>query len=300
VDWDDLKVVLAIAREGSVTAAARALGISQPTASRRLDSFERKLGIDLFERGVDGTILTSLGASVLTELKEMEEAALRIERRLAARDTGLAGRILVTSLDWLGDHLIAPAAADFGATHPLVDVHLINESRLFNLSRREADIALRFGSFKQQDLVVQRIADVTYSLYASQAYIDRYGMPDFGEGCNGHYVTLLYDEAGCVVYREWMKKLASSATVALRSNGLQSQLTVVEAGAALAVLPRIVAEDRKDLVRITTPLPDPTQSIQMGVHYDLRETPRIRSFMDFITVNLRSRIKQFNARVDRH
>src|SRR3546814_17449425 len=105
----------------------------------------------------------------------MEDGALTIERRSASRESGLQGPITLTSLDWLGDHVVAPIAGGFGALHPLVTIALINDTRLFNLSRRDADIAFRFGSFDQEELVLRKVAYVRYGLYASQDYLDKRG-----------------------------------------------------------------------------------------------------------------------------
>src|SRR3546814_19769693 len=109
----------------------------------------------------------------------MEDGALTIERRIASRETGLQGPITLTSLDWLGDHVVAPIAGSFGALHPLVTIDLINDTRLFNLSRRDADIALRFGSFDQEDLVSRKVTDFTYGTYASQVYHSKWGRANF-------------------------------------------------------------------------------------------------------------------------
>src|SRR5262245_3813975 len=139
VDWDDLKLVLAIARHGSLSSAARALGTTQPTVSRRLDGLERRMGAKLFERAVNGLLPSALCAALLQPLGEMEIAAQAVERRVAARDTGLEGRITLTSLAWFGDDVLAPLLARFGALHRSVTIELVNDPRLFNLARREAD-----------------------------------------------------------------------------------------------------------------------------------------------------------------
>ena len=150
MDWNDLKIALAVARHGSLSAAARALGTTQPTVSRRLAGFERKTGVKLFERGKDGLTPTQLGAALTDGLDLMDEGALAVERRIASRDTGLQGPITVTSLDWLGEHIIAPIAARFGRLHPLVQIELLNDTRVFNISRWDADVAFRFGTFEQE------------------------------------------------------------------------------------------------------------------------------------------------------
>lgn len=147
MDWDDLRIAPAVAQHGSLSAAARALRTTQPTVSRRLDQLERRIGVRLFERGPNGLAPTPLCTALVEGLQRMEEGALAVERRIAARDTGPQGPIAVTSLNWLGDYVVAPIMAKFGQRHPLVSTEPVNDGRLFNLSRREADIALRFRAF---------------------------------------------------------------------------------------------------------------------------------------------------------
>ena len=174
MDWDDLKIAHAIARRGSLSAAARALGTTQPTVSRRLSALERRIGVKLFERGAAGLSPSKLCAVLIESLDQMEEQAHAVERRIAARDTGLQGAITVTSLAWFGDDVLAPLLARFCARHKLVTVDLINDPRRFNLFRREADVAVRIGMFDRDELVERKVADVSYGLYASPRYLHRY------------------------------------------------------------------------------------------------------------------------------
>ncbi|MFC4170521.1 LysR family transcriptional regulator [Microvirga sp. GCM10011540] len=294
MDWDDLKIVLAIARHGSITAAAKALGTTQPTVSRRLDAFEKRLKVKLFERNSVGLALTNLGSALLDDLSRMEENALAIERRVASHDASLEGAIVITSLDWLGDYLISPVAAQFAVRHPLVDVELLNDTRPYSLSRREADIAFRFGSFEQENLILRKVAEATYGLYASQAYIAQFGLPGFEFGCKGHTVASLYNHASHVSYTSWLKRLAPNARVALRSNGLSSHLSIAENGIAMVVLPRFIGDQRRTLQHIAVPLPEPQQAIYLGVHPDMRDAPRIRAFIDFAVGEFRALIDVLN------
>src|SRR5512132_2448223 len=171
MDWDDLKIAHAVARHGSLSAAARVLGTTQPTVSRRLSALELRIGVKLFEREAGGLTPGPLCNVLLESLDNMEELAQAVERRIAARDTGLRGTMTLTSLAWFGDDVLAPLLARFCARHPFVTVNLINDPRRFNLSRREADIAVRIGNFDQEDLVERKVAEVSYGLYASQSYL---------------------------------------------------------------------------------------------------------------------------------
>lgn len=295
MDWDDLKIALAIARSGSLNAAAKALGTTQPTVSRRLDALERDIGAKLFERQVAGLAPTPLCQALLESLDQMAELAQAIERRIAARDTGLQGRITVTSLAWFGDNILAPLLARFSAMHKLVTIDLVNDPRLFNLSRREADIALRMpGSFEQEDLVERKVAEFSYGLYASLAYLNRHGHPNFAEGCAGHRVVSLVESSVRVLHIEWLRQIAPQAHVVLRTNGLQSHIAAVEASEAMAVLPRILGDRISTLKRLETPLPEPVQPVKLGVHADMRDTPRIRALIDFLVRELKALAAELN------
>jgi len=294
MDWDDLKIAFAVARHGSLSAAARALRTTQPTVSRRLDGLERRIGVKLFERSAGGLSPTPLCAALLDGLQRMEEGALSVERRIAARDTGLQGAISVTSLDWLGDQIIAPIMARFGARHPLVTLELLNEPRVFNLSRREADVAFRFAPFEQEDLIERKVAEIGYGLYAAPAYLDRRGAPDFAAGCAGQAVVTMYDFASRAPQAAWLRAIAPQAQVILRTSGLISQMAAAETGAAMAVLPRLLGDGRPGLCRIEAPLPAPVHIVRMGVHADLRDSPRIRAFIDFTVAELKAWARALN------
>jgi DNA-binding transcriptional LysR family regulator len=295
VDWDSLKIAHAIARHGSLNAAARALGTTQPTVSRRLDGLERQIGEKLFERGVSGLSPTPLCTALIESLNQMEDSARAVERRIAARDTGLQGSITVTTLAWFGDDVLAPLLVRFGSRHKLVSINLVNDPRLFNLSRREADIALRIpGLFDQEDLVVRKVADISYGLYASVGYLDRYGHPDFDKGCAGHTVTSLVDSPVQVVPIEWLQEIAPRAHVALKTNGIQSHIAAVEAGEAMAVLPRIQGDRRPALKRLEPPLPGPVQSVKLGVHSDMRNSPRVRTLIEFLVRELKAQARELH------
>ena len=294
MDWDDLKIAHAIARRGSLSAAARALGTTQPTVSRRLSALEGRIGVKLFERGAAGLSPSKLCAVLIESLDQMEEQAQAVERRIAARDTGLQGAITVTSLAWFGDDILAPLLARFCARHRLVTVDLINDPRRFNLFRREADVAVRIGMFDRDELVERKVADVSYGLYASPRYLHRYGRPDFAKQCAGHRVASLCESPAKVVHTEWLKAIASRAHVVLRTNGIQSHVAAVGAGEAIAVLPRVMGDRQPEFVRIEPPLPEPFQPVKIGVHADMRDTPRIRSLIDFLVRELKARTAELN------
>lgn len=282
IDWDDLKTVLAIARHGTLSAAARALGTSQPTVGRRLEALEQRLGAKLFDREAIGLRATALGHSLLEGLEQMDSGASAVQRQVAARDTGLSGEIRVTSLDWLGEEVVAPMLARFGTMHPGLEIELSNDTRVYNLARREADLALRFGAFTQENLIERRVADVAYALYASDDYLQRHGRPEPGDGFAGHALAYLDRAAGEVPHEQWLPPLAHSARTVLRCNGLRAHLAAVRTGAAMAVLPCLLGEREPSLQRVALAQAMPLRPVRLGFHSDLRDTPRIRALVDFM------------------
>lgn len=281
INWDDLKVALAIARHGTLSAAARALGTTQPTVSRRLDALEQRLQAKLFDRDAGGLRPTALARSLLDGLEQMDAGALSVQRQVAARDTGLSGEILVTSLDWLGDEVIAPMLARFGALHPGVLVELINGTQVFNLARREADLAFRFGGFAQENLVERRVGEVAYALYAAEAYLQQHGLPEIADGFDGHRLVYLDRAAGEVPHEAWLQPLAKHARTVLHVNGLRAHLAAARDGVAMAVLPCLLADREPQLRRVELPHQMPVRSVRVGFHSDMRETPRIRALIDY-------------------
>jgi DNA-binding transcriptional LysR family regulator len=150
------------------------------------------------------------------------------------------------------------------------------------------------------------LAEVSYGLYASAGYLNRHGHPNFADGCAGHLVTSLIDSPVNVVHIEWLKAIARCAHVVVRTNGIQSHIATAEAGEAMAVLPRVLADRRSSLLRLKPSLPEPSQPVKLGVHADTRRSPRIRALIDFLVLELKARSVELNpggtvrSRADRH
>jgi DNA-binding transcriptional LysR family regulator len=276
----------------SLSAAARASGSTQPTISRRLDAFEARIGVRLFDRRPTGLIPTSLCLALIEGLDAMERSAIDVEQRIAARDAGLQGPIVVTSVDWFGEHILAPILTRFCIQHPLVSISLVNDGRQFNLSKGEADLAIRFGKFVQDDLFERKITDILYDVYASKVYVAEFGLPDFSIGCAGHKVAALTELPGRPTLGGWLAALAKE--VALHANTIGALYAAVEAGTAIATLPRVLADRRPDFVRLDTPGEPLLLPVRLGVHSNLRPAPRIRALIDFIADAVAARRAELN------
>src|ERR671922_1825763 len=177
-DWNEPRLVLAVYRTGGLTAAADALGIDHSTAFRRLNSLEKKLGVRLFERLPGGSYqATPAGERMAAAAERMEDEALSLERDITGRDHRLSGRLRVTSSETLAYSRLTRHLAAFRQAHPGIVIELVIDNRVLNLSRREADIALRPARPRENDLWGRKLADVAWTLYAAPAVLKAIGGP---------------------------------------------------------------------------------------------------------------------------
>lgn len=273
LDWDDLRFALALAGAGSLAKAARILGVDHTTVGRRVEAVERSLGTPLFTRTAAGYALTADGARLLDPLRAVEEAVHAVQRAAVPRTGGLTGTVRVTSPETFGATWLAPRLAEFGLAHPHLVVELAASGRVLDLGRGEADIAVRFFRSQPQNLVVRRVGDVRYGLYASPAYLTRH--PYRGD-LAGHRV--LAPPPPCLE-ATWLAALGGTASYL-------SELTIALAAAAavhggITVLPRYLGDGDPRLERLPRP-DEPTEAAWLTVHDDLRDTPRIRALLDFL------------------
>ncbi|MCQ8240054.1 LysR family transcriptional regulator [Rhizosaccharibacter radicis] len=275
VDWDDLRVVLAIAREGSLRGAARVLGQSQPTMGRRLRSFETRLGRPLFQRTADGFLLTDDGSAVLLHAERVEQEVLALDRRLAGQDGQLDGTLRVTSSDWFATHVLAPVLCEFATLQPRVIVETITGNRVLSLSRREADLAFRTMPFDEPEVVSRRLARIEYAAYLSS------GLPHPRAG-DGTGTALITSDTAFAGRPEavWIRRTLPNAHIVSRSSNRDVQAHLCAMGIGLAVLPRPVGDKLDGVERIDLGAEPPLRHAWIGYHRDLGRSKRLRALLD--------------------
>jgi DNA-binding transcriptional LysR family regulator len=276
LDWDDLRFFLAIARHGNLTAAARELRVAQSTVGRRLASLEASLGVRLLHRTPEGYTLTLAGRDVLRQAERVETEALGVERSVGGRDVKLEGAVRVTCTETIAAHILAPGFAAMQRQHPGILVELMPDPRVVSLSMREADIAVRLVRSEQHDLVVRRIGQIAFGLYASPDYLEQHGTPDFEASCPGHRLMTLLDDMEIDPQAQWLSDLAARASLGMQTSSQEALLSAARAGGGLACLARFRADPDPGLRRLKTPLPPPVTEIWLAVHKDSRSTPRVR------------------------
>jgi DNA-binding transcriptional LysR family regulator len=276
----------AIARHRTLSGAARALGVQQSTMGRRLDALEERIGARLLQKTPAGFVLTAAGEAILGNVERIENEALTIERAITGQDVRLEGVVRLTTVESLAVEILPPIIAAFHDKYPGIVLDVITDSRSLSLAQREADVALRLVAFTQHDLAIRKVADFTSGVYASRTYLDRHGVPDFARGAPDHQTLLRSGDGMSVAEMTWFAGLTAKATVALRSNGYYMLAAAAETGMGLACLPRVLG-DTDRLVRLETPSVPPAREVWMGVHNDIRHTPRIRAVTDFLAAGLK-------------
>lgn len=285
--WDDLRFFLAVARHGTLSAAARVLAVTQPTVGRRLAGCEQKLGAQLFERTPTGLALTEVGRAMLPQAEQMETHALYAENLATGRSAGLSGSVRITAAEWAARSLVGPVLGPLLVRHPGLSLELVADARHLSLAKREADVALRASKFTHPDVVQREIAPLGFGLYASDAYLARRGTPDFAAGCVGHTFIEMIDGLANLADYEWLPKLTGKARAVVRTNGREPMATMALAGIGIACLPRFLGDATSGLRRLTTPAVAPPRKLWLGVHRAARGTPRVRTVVTYLIEALR-------------
>ncbi|MGX5666469.1 LysR family transcriptional regulator [Rhizobium daejeonense] len=275
MEWSDVRIFLAVARQGTLGAAGRSLRLSHPTISRRLRALEEATGQTLFQRTSDGYVLTEEGSAVLSIAEHMEESALAIERRLAGDVQKLEGMLRVSSPDWFGAWVLPPVIAEFARVHTHVEMEILTGTRLFSLAQREADVAFRISPFTEADVVQRKLIEMPYGVYAAASRPP----PRAGDGQGCGLVTM-DTSLGAFPDIDWLKSKLPKAKVIVRSNNRNVQAQMSCAGVGIAVLPRPVGDQQANLQRIDLGEDPPTRDIWMGYHRDIRRSARLRAFVD--------------------
>lgn len=286
MNWDDLRYFLVLARRRTLSAAARELKVSQPTVGRRIAALERRIGAKLFVRESGGFSVSSSGSGVLELAEQMEENALSAERHLSGRDQGMRGKVRVTASEWLVTHVLARLTGPLLTLHPDLTIELIADTRHLNLTRREADLALRPRRFEQDSIMQRATGKVGFAVYAAPSYLTARGVPGTGDG-RGHVLISMSDDTGDVA-RDWLNEVFPDALPAVRTNGRDAMVTLAETGVGLACLARIVGDAAPGLQRLSKLPQAPAPTLWLGMHRDTRDTPRVRAVASYLSECLRA------------
>lgn len=276
MNWDDLRVFLAVARASSLSAAAAALGVNQSTVSRRLAAMEADLDTRLIERRADGPLLTASGTELFATATNIEAEVARADRWLAGRNSLLTGRLRITCSDNFLEAFLAPRVAAFAEMHPDIDLDIVTSYQHLSLARREADIAIRTTTTPPETLVGRRLFRFALAVYGARTRYAGAGPPPdpaslswIGWESEGFNRIMIHDHF-------------PAATVRHRTDSLVAQRALARAGLGVAVIGCFAADPDPDLVRVCPgPITENEMDLWILTHPDIRRTARVRAFMRF-------------------
>jgi DNA-binding transcriptional LysR family regulator len=303
LDWSDLRYALAIGRVGSVSAAARQLGVNATTVQRRLDALEKRLGARLFDRARTGYQPTEAGRVVIDQARRMADQADEIERTVLGRDRELTGPLRVTTAFAIMEHLLPQPLAAFSRAYPGIEVEVVENAFLVDLARRhadsagtwsrlEADVALRLSANVAEHLVGRKLGQAQCRIYALR------GARDLPQAITP--LPVLLKEAPWVaferdatsrVYDRWMRQNLEQAQVRVRVDIFNAKAAMLRTGIGVGLLPTFMEARLPELVPVSDPIPEVAVPVWMLTHPDLRQTARVRVFMQHVGDALAERLR---------
>lgn len=281
-DWNRARAFLVTAEEGSLSAAAKALGMAQPTLGRQVDALEEELGVILFERLGRGLTLTPSGHELLSHVRGMGEAASQMSLAATGRSEALEGSICITATEVTAIYDLAPIIAKLRKIHPGVEVEVAASDDSKDLRRREADIAMRNYRPKENDLVARKIGDEVAMLYASAEYIEKYGVPTKLRDLRNHKFV------GFDGSDEMVKQLSSigleisDENITVRAGNHMVHWELTKAGVGIGIMPERVGDLEPKVRSLMPSFRKMAYPVWLVAHRELHTSRRVRTVFDFI------------------
>jgi DNA-binding transcriptional LysR family regulator len=284
LNWDDLRIVLAVAEAGTISGAAAALRISHPTLSRRLRSMEQRLGVRLFERMPSSCLPTEAGEEMRLVAARLRDEIAAVEGRIAGRDKDPRGPVRLTAPDAVSEYLLPGMLAEICREAPDLTIELMVSNQVLSLAQRSADIALRVTDAPDPALRGRRVGTVAMAVYAERALAASGPMDD---GADRPWVG--YDAAlACTKPGAWVAANVPDRCIRFRANTLLGAARAVRSGIGLGMLPCFVGGSIPELMRMTPPISSLELGLWLLVHPDIARVPRVRTACDALARKLKA------------
>ncbi len=290
IEWELYRSFLAVLTEGSLSAAARALGIAQPTVGRHVAALERALGMPLFTRSQTGLSPLESASSLRPLAEAMRSAAAALERAAASQGAGVRGVVRVTASEVIGVEVLPPIIAGLREAHRDLRIELVLSNRMQDLLQREADIAVRMVRPDQKALIARRIGRIEVGLHARRQYLERHGTPESAADLEAH--TLIgFDQPSAFVRAAARSISLQREAFALRADSDLAQLALIRCGAGVGFCQVPIAR-REGLVRVLARRFRLSLDTWIVMHEDLRNSARCRVTFDALAEGLRAHLAQ--------
>ncbi|WP_102109560.1 LysR family transcriptional regulator [Oceaniglobus roseus] len=285
--WDEVRPAYHVARLGTVSGAAEALGVHHATVIRHIDSLEAQLGVKLFQRHARGYTATEAGADLLTVAQATDDQFTQLAGRIRGQGDSVTGELVVTSLSSFAQ-MLTPIMVRFQAAHPGLVVRFLTGDRVFRLEYGEAHVAIRAGAAPQDpDNVVQPFLKDPVALYASRAYIAEMGTPKDDADLARHRICGPDDVDSRAPFFRWLAGNVPRSSVTYRTGDIMGMRSAISEGAGLGFLSAIEAREMPDLVQVMPPRPEWESPLWLVTHVDLHRTVKVQSFLRFLKEEVR-------------
>jgi DNA-binding transcriptional LysR family regulator len=284
--WDEIRTAWQVARAGTVSGAAEALGVHHATVIRHVDALEARLAVKLFQRHARGYTLTEAGEALAQVARVTEEQFAQLGTRLTGAGSGIAGDLVITTLPGLVP-MLRPALGLLAARYPDLTVRVLTEQRIARLQYGEAHLAIRAGQRPSEpDNVVQDLMRGQVTLCASQSYLDRHGRPETDADLSQHRFVTEDDENSRAPYARWLAGLDPKPRIALRSNEAEVRYAAISDGLGMGF--HYGRDPDGTLLEVMPPRPEWAFAVWLVTHVDLHRTPKVQAAIAAIKETLRS------------
>ena len=285
LNWDDLRFVLSIHRTGTLSGAGRELRLSHATVFRHLGDIENRMGVKLFERSRTGYSPTAAGDEIANSAVLIEGIVINAQRQVQGRDLQPKGTIYLTTTDSLFAGILIPIFKSFQIEYPDIKLDISLSNTLFNLSRRECDVAIRPTLNPPQHLIGRKTISIPQAVYGQKWELLKY--KNISDLVSMTWIapeeSMMYQELDC-----WMVEQGLTDSVSLRVNSLVGMASAAKAGLGVCDLPCYIGDHDSELGRLTDTIPELSTDLWLLTHSDLRKNIRIRIFMDYLSSNIKS------------
>jgi len=287
VNWDDLRLFLAVGRARSISGGAKLLDVQHSTLSRRMRKLEGDLGVRLFDKSRNGYQLTTAGKELWDAAIRMEAEALDIDGKLSGKDLQLAGPLRVSAIDNMATSVLMPIFASYSRCYPDVALHIMASNSDVSLSQREADVAIRLTNTPSETLIGKRVATVSSCIYGSRKYLselDSHTKPQWlGVEC-------------CSFHKSWTKQASEARTHQFYVDDTLLTQAALREGLGLSILPCFMGDEDSALIRYGKPNPAWDLGLWILIHPDLKHSRRVTAFRDHLIESIQARKNLFSGK----
>lgn len=281
-DWNQARAFLATAEEGSLSAAARALGLTQPTLGRQVTALENELGVVLFERAGRSLTLTQAGIELLDHVRAMAEAANRISLTASGQSQTIEGQVRITASDMMSAYILPPVLKRLRAEAPLLEIDVVATNDIRDLLRREADIAIRHVRPEQDDLIARRVREETAHFYATANYLEAHGRPTLAGGLAHHQFIGYGDIDRMLGYLQPLDLGLTKDNFRLGSAAGVVAWEMARHGLGIAIMSAEIAAKFPDIERVLEEIDPFVFPVWLVTHRELHTSRRIRLVFDLL------------------